>query len=50
MSMLAYQQSIGLSNWPLGAAIGVVLLVGTVLILALFNGLMRRMFPMELAS
>lgn len=45
MPVLAYQQSIGLTNWQLGAAIGVVLLVGTTLILQLFQRSMRLLFP-----
>lgn len=49
MAILAYQQSLGLTNWQLGAAIGIVLLVGTVVILQVFQLAMRRAFPRALA-
>ncbi len=45
MAVLAYQQSIGLTNWQLGAAIGIVLLVGTTAILQAYQLAMRRAFP-----
>lgn len=45
MAVLAYQQSIGLTNWQLGAAIGIVLLVGTTGILQAYQFAMRRAFP-----
>jgi putative spermidine/putrescine transport system permease protein len=45
MAMLAYQQSIGLTNWQLGGAIGVVLLVGTTGLLQAYQHAMRRLFP-----
>jgi len=45
MAVLAYQQSIGLTNWQLGAAIGIVLLVGTTAILQAYQHAMRRAFP-----
>lgn len=41
LSILSYQQSIGLGNWPFGAAIGIVLLVGTLAIMQLFQVAMR---------
>lgn len=44
MSILAYQQGIGLSNWPLGAAIGIVLLLGMTVLLQAFRLTMRRAF------
>ena len=48
MSMLAYQQSLGLANWKLGAAIGVVLLVGTTAIIQIFLLVVRRLMPRAL--
>jgi putative spermidine/putrescine transport system permease protein len=48
MAVLAYQQSIGLTNWQLGAAIGIVLLVGTTAILQAYQRAMRRAFPLVL--
>lgn len=45
MAVLAYQQSIGLTNWQLGAAIGIVLLVGTTAILQGYQVAMRRALP-----
>ena len=45
MAVLAYQQSIGLTNWQLGAAIGIVLLAGTTLILQAYQLAMRRLLP-----
>ncbi|MEJ0070633.1 MAG: ABC transporter permease [Pseudomonadota bacterium] len=49
IAILAYQQSIGLTNWQLGAAIGIVLLIGTTLILQLYQATLRRLFPRVLA-
>ena len=49
MSMLAYQQSLGLANWHMGAAIGVVLLVGTTALIQLFQFVVRRLMPRALA-
>ncbi len=45
MAVLVYQQSIGLTNWQLGAAIGIVLLVGTTAILQGYQVAMRRALP-----
>ena len=50
MAVLAYQQSIGLTNWQLGAAIGIVLLVGTTAILQAYQHAMRHLFPRVLES
>lgn len=47
LSILSYQQSIGLANWPFGAAIGIVLLIGTLAIMQLFQALMRRVIVQE---
>jgi putative spermidine/putrescine transport system permease protein len=50
LSILSYQQSIALGNWPLGAAIGIVLLITTLIIIQLFQAFVRRVFPQEAAS
>lgn len=50
MSILAYQQSLGLANWQMGAAIGIVLLIGTMSIMQVFQFAMRRSFPRALAT
>jgi len=44
MSVLAYQQSLGLANWQFGSAIAMVLLVGTIVILQLFQRITRKAF------
>lgn len=49
MAVLAYQQSVGLMNWQLGAAIGAVLLLGTTVLIQLFEMLARRTFPRVMA-
>lgn len=48
MSILAYQQALGLTNWQLGAAIGIVLLVCTTAIMQIFQLVMRHAFPRAL--
>lgn len=50
MSILAYQQALGLTNWQLGAAIGIVLLIGTTTIMQIFQMVMRRTFPQALET
>lgn len=45
MSVLAYQQSLGLANWQFGSAIALVLLIGTILILQLIQHIAWRAFP-----
>jgi putative spermidine/putrescine transport system permease protein len=50
MSILAYQQSLGLANWQMGAAIGIVLLIGTMTVMQLFQIVMRRSFPQALQA
>lgn len=45
MSVLVYQQSLGLSNWQFGSAIALVLFVATVAVLQLIQIAARRAFP-----
>lgn len=50
IAILVYQQSIGLANWPLGAAIGVALLISTTAAIQLFRASMQRAFPRVLGQ
>lgn len=45
MSILAYQQAIGLANWQFGAAISIVLLVGTLVIIQVVQATLAKALP-----
>jgi putative spermidine/putrescine transport system permease protein len=45
MSILAYQQAVGLANWQFGAAISIVLLVGTLVIIQVVQSTLARTLP-----
>jgi putative spermidine/putrescine transport system permease protein len=45
LSVVAYQQAISGMNWPLGAAIGVILMLATALLLRLFVALVNAVSP-----
>lgn len=44
LAVVAYEQAVSGMNWPLGAAVGVVLLVATTLALRLFTAAVGRMY------
>ena len=45
LAVVAYEQAISGMNWPLGSAIGMVLLVATAALLRLFQALVARLYP-----
>ena len=46
LAVVAYEQAISGMNWPLGAAIGMVLLLATTITLRLFQALIARLWPL----
>ncbi len=45
MSILAYQQAVGLANWQFGAAVAIVLMVGTLVIIQIVQTVFARTLP-----
>lgn len=46
LAVVAYEQAISGMNWPLGSAIGLVLLLVTTVLLGLFQTVVARLWPM----
>ena len=45
LAVLAYEQAVSGMNWPFGAAIGVLMLAATTLLLRVFEAVVQRLGP-----